>query len=291
MCPTFAVEYSKNRKNNFYSHRALLRRWVLLVKAVTSSKYLVFLAGLLNVLFAAPIYAGCSNPTGNEKDIVYNDDYHTYQFCDGTQWISMGKPIAGGRAGAGPGYFIMTKTVYNGNFNSTEDNLNAPDATCLTELTTATGWKGYSEAKAKNQLIASKVHAFLCTERICNKLIPLTSYYFGNAADVTITAGGASFTTDANGDGPNDLADWSALAYFNGDYIYWTGYRRPATDSSWGDTPTGGGYQCQTTNPWDTGINSAKGVYGHSTFTGKERWWAGNDTCDHSHYLICYIDP
>jgi hypothetical protein len=261
------------------------------VKTVTAFGRLLFLVNLLAFLPVASIYAGCSNPTGSEKDIIYNNDYHTYEFCDGTQWISMGKPIAGGGAEASRGYFVMTKTVYDGNFNSTGDNLNAPDARCLTDLTTNNGWKGYVEAKAKGQIIASKVHAFLCTERICNKLIPLTTYYFGNAADVTITAGGASFTTDANGDGPNDSADWSALNYFNGDYVYWTGYREPRTDSSWADIPSGGGYQCKTTNPWDTGTGSARGVYGHSTFTNKERWWAGNDTCQQHHNLICYVDP
>ena len=259
------------------------------MEAVTALRRVLFLAKLLAFLPTAQIYAGCSNPTGNEKDIIYNDDYHTYEFCDGTQWFSMGKPIAGRRGGLGSGYFVMTKSVYNGNFGSTGDNLKAPDAKCLTELTTNTGWKGYSTAKADGQLIAAKVRAFLCTEDICNPLIPLAVYYFANAGD--ITAGGASFPTDANGDGPNDAADWSAANYFNGDYLYWTGYRNPKTDSLWADTPSGGGYQCKTTNSWDTETNSAKGVYGHSTAANRERWWAGNDTCDQSHYLICYVDP
>src|SRR5690348_3302937 len=105
---------------------------------VTALRPLLFLANLLAFLPAAPIYAGCPKPTGNEKDIIYNDDYHTYEFCDGTQWISMGKPIAGRGVAAGAGYFVMTKTAFKGNFNSTGDNLNAPNARCLTELTTET---------------------------------------------------------------------------------------------------------------------------------------------------------
>jgi hypothetical protein len=41
-------------------------------------------------LFAAgQARADCSNPTGHERDIVYNNPYHTYQFCDGTSWVSM----------------------------------------------------------------------------------------------------------------------------------------------------------------------------------------------------------
>ena len=258
------------------------------MQAATAFRPLLLLASLA-FLPTLPIYADCSDPAGKEKDIIYNDDYHTYEFCDGTQWFSMGKPIAGRRGGLGSGYFVMTKAAYNGNFGSTEDNLNAPNTKCLAELTTDTGWKGYSTAKANGQLIGAKVHAFLCTESICNTLIPLTAYYFANAGD--ITAGGASFPTDANGDGPNDAADWSAANYFNGDYLYWTGYRNPKTDSSWGDTPSGSGYQCKTTNSWDTETKSAKGVYGHSTAANKNRWWAGNDTCDGSHHLICYVDP
>lgn len=73
----------------------------------------------------------------------------------------MGKPITSRRGGLGSGYFVMTKTVYNGNFGSTEDNLNPPNAKCLAELTTDTDWKGYSTANANGQLFAAKVHAFL----------------------------------------------------------------------------------------------------------------------------------
>ena len=41
-------------------------------------------------LAAGPVYAACSNPAGNEGDIIYNGDYHTYQFCDGTNWYAIG---------------------------------------------------------------------------------------------------------------------------------------------------------------------------------------------------------
>jgi hypothetical protein len=260
------------------------------MNAVAPLRHLFFfLADLLALFPVTPIYAGCSNPIGNEKDIIYNDHYHTYEFCDGTRWISMGKPITARAGVSGNGYFVMTKTVYNGNFNSNGDNLNAPDARCLTELTTETAWRGYSAANANGQLVAEKVHAFLCTERICSKLTPLSTYYFANAADGTV--GGASFTTDANGDGPNNSEDWSAANHFHGNYIYWTGYRGPNTDSSWTDIPTGGGYQCKTRNAWDSETNRTNGVFGSSTFSNKDRWWAGNDTCDHFHYLICYVNP
>jgi hypothetical protein len=43
---------------------------------------------LLLCLAAGPVYGGtCSNPTGNEADFIYNSNFHTYQFCNGTNWI------------------------------------------------------------------------------------------------------------------------------------------------------------------------------------------------------------
>ncbi len=47
---------------------------------------LVLLLILLASLAARPVYAACANPAGNEGDIIYNADYHTYQFCNGTSW-------------------------------------------------------------------------------------------------------------------------------------------------------------------------------------------------------------
>jgi hypothetical protein len=49
-------------------------------------------------LAAGAARAACSNPTGSEHDIVYNQSYHIYQFCNGTNWKSMGG-IGGGSSG------------------------------------------------------------------------------------------------------------------------------------------------------------------------------------------------
>jgi hypothetical protein len=43
----------------------------------------------LACLAAGQARAGCTNPTGAESDMTYNKDYHTFQFCDGTNWYSM----------------------------------------------------------------------------------------------------------------------------------------------------------------------------------------------------------
>lgn len=43
------------------------------------------------VLLGVPVaWADCTNPTGKESEAVYNGDYHTWQFCNGTGWTAMG---------------------------------------------------------------------------------------------------------------------------------------------------------------------------------------------------------
>jgi hypothetical protein len=55
------------------------------------------LSVLLMCFSAGPVYAGtCSNPQGNEGDIIYNRDFHTAQFCNGTSWMAMGGGGGGG---------------------------------------------------------------------------------------------------------------------------------------------------------------------------------------------------
>src|SRR5262245_21585528 len=110
---------------------------------------------------AVPGYAGtCSNPTRNEGDIIYNADYHTYQFCNGTSSIGFGggmnctTTVTGysPTTPSGTGYFVLTNTTYNGNLGG----FVGADALCLTELTTNTNWRGYATANANGQLVASK---------------------------------------------------------------------------------------------------------------------------------------
>jgi hypothetical protein len=62
----------------------------------------------LIVLAAGPARAGCTNPTGNERYIVYNGDYHTYEYCNGTNWM----PFGGGGSGSSGGLtLISTQTA------------------------------------------------------------------------------------------------------------------------------------------------------------------------------------
>lgn len=87
------------------------------MKAIGQMKLRFLIAALLALLPAAPVYAGtCSNPTGNESDTLYNKDYHTYQFCNGTKWVSMGALFTTSTVlpSAGSGYFVMSNGTWTG---------------------------------------------------------------------------------------------------------------------------------------------------------------------------------
>jgi hypothetical protein len=256
------------------------------------------LLAMLAFLAAGSAYGGtCSSPTGNEGDIKYNGNYHTYQFCNGTNWLAYG----GGASCAltssgynptvpsGNGYFVLSKSAYNGNLGGRT----GADATCLTELTTNTGWMGYSTANANGQLVAAKVRAFICDAAICNNLMPLTTYYFANAANSS--AGGASFTTDVNGLGPNDSADWAAANYFSGTYAYWT-TRGSNSNTQWKNTTiVTSNFACPTN--WSTTAGGDTGAYGNSAFTTFSRWQVTSSgstapaACALTLNLICIVNP
>jgi hypothetical protein len=74
---------------------------------------LVLLVSAAACLATGPVYATCSNPNANEADLIYNGAYHTYQFCNGSQWIAEG--AAGGSGGM---TLISTQTAINGTTTS-----------------------------------------------------------------------------------------------------------------------------------------------------------------------------
>src|ERR1700730_10221475 len=74
--------------------------------------------GLLLCLESGPVYASaCSNPAGNEGDLQYNKDYHTYQFCNGTSWVVAGGTVAPEATG--------TQTIGDASVEATSDSGNA----------------------------------------------------------------------------------------------------------------------------------------------------------------------
>jgi hypothetical protein len=168
--------------------------------------------------------------------------------------------------------------------------LSGADAKCLTDLTTNTGWKGYADANTRGILTSGKVHAFLCEDGApsgCNNLNASTIYYFADANNGS--NGGASFTTNGNGVGPNDSADWSAADHFGSSYSYWA-VRASGTSTAWGTTYAFTGNSCA--NSWNTGTNAVSGKIGASGNTDSTRWQAGGlPTCDNTEHLICYVNP
>jgi len=56
-----------------------------------TSLILSILFCLVAGLYATPAYAQCANPSGLAGEKIYNENYRVMQYCDDTNWISMGK--------------------------------------------------------------------------------------------------------------------------------------------------------------------------------------------------------
>lgn len=223
-----------------------------------------------------------------EGAIRYNTTSDSIEFCNGVAWTTFvqTQSSVGPTAPAGSGYFVMTHTTWDGNLGG----LSGADSKCLTELgTTYTSWRGYSAANTAGQITAQKVKAFLCDDYNCNNLMPLTTYYFAYANDGT--PGGASFTTDATGRGPNNSTAWSAANYFSGTYSWWSGRQ---DDTGSGLDPlqwynVSGGYSCY--GGWSSSSVSYDGIIGNTSTTDSHRWWSTNGKCNTSNRLICFVNP
>jgi hypothetical protein len=186
---------------------------------------------------------------------------------------------------------VLSHGTYTGGFDTcgAGAELSCADALCLSDLTTNTRWRGYSTANSNGQLVAAKVHSFLCTNPACTNLMPLATYVFPNGGDSS--AGGASFTTDASGVGPNDSADWSAANYFNGTYTYWTGNASNSA-TTWGTANSGTIFNaCDAGGQFWLGGSGQSGSFGQSANTNGNRWIAAAATCNNSYQLICFVNP
>ena len=67
----------------------------------TGASVLIDDGRIYNRALSAGEVAALAQP-GNEGDLMYNNDYHLYQFCDGTNWIAMGPTSAGGGGSSAP---------------------------------------------------------------------------------------------------------------------------------------------------------------------------------------------
>ncbi|MCP3476668.1 hypothetical protein NLM33_41610 [Bradyrhizobium sp. CCGUVB1N3] len=226
-----------------------------------------------------------SNTTGG---IRYNSSTGYPEYCSGSAWI----PFKVTGAPPGSGYFVLSVGTYNGNlggYSAAGGNtgLAAANAICLSELTTNTSWWGYTTANAAGILTSSHVFAFLCDGTSCNTPAASTTYYYGNANDVS--AGGGTFTTDASGLGPNDSAAWT-LGYRWGGAgttggIAWTG-RGTSTNTAWPSTSS-----ASACTAWTSSSSGVSGVIAQPGFTDYHRWGSATATCDQSRRLICYVNP
>lgn len=259
-------------------------------------KFMAYLLIAFVLLKVEPAYSGtCASPYGNEADSLYNSASHTYQFCNGTSWMGYGGGSSCTTSGSytpippsGSGYFVLTNTTYNGNIGGGANSVLAPaDSDCLTDLTTHTSWMGYATANSNGQLIAAKVHAFFCDGADCGNLMPLTTYYFANGANGS--AGGASFTTDSNGNGPQDSANWSGSTYFGGTYSYWSS-RNSGSSTVWSSGIGCGGANsgCNCSN-WAS--TSGTGIAGTSAATDSNRWNSTTPSCGTPIPIICVVNP
>lgn len=252
----------------------------------------VFLLTAVLCLPAAGARAACTNPPGSEADVKYNSDFHTYQFCNGTSWLAFGGGSNCAATGSyspttpsGSGYFVLSGTQYNGSLGGRV----AADALCYTELTTTnTSWKGYSAASANGLLTTTHIHAFICDEFSCTNLMPLTTYSFAVANNAA--AGGANFTTDSNGLGPNDSANWSAANYFSGIYNYWSN-RSTTSSTQWGAGGNNGGNGNAVCVDFNSGSSGLSAQYGSSGNTDSKRWWNSTLLCNNTINLICFVNP
>jgi hypothetical protein len=220
--------------------------------------------------------------------IRYNSTTPSVEFCNGTAWAALYQVQSAPAitAPAGSGYFVLSHGTYNGFIGT--GGLSGADATCLTDITANTGWLGYATANSNGQLIAAKVHAFLCASGICNNPTPLTTYYFANA--LNSGAGGATFTTNSSGSGPGDSNNWSAATYFGASYTYWTG-RNYTSSTQWANA-TGITNFCGNTDGWNnTGGAGAQGQVGASGNADQNRWSSSAPNCGTSEHLICFVNP
>lgn len=82
----------------------------------------------------------CTSPTGTEREIRYNTDYHTYQYCNGTNWAAM-SPTAGG-GGAPTSGLLAYWALDEGSGTAASDSANNYDGTLTSGPTWAAGQVG-----------------------------------------------------------------------------------------------------------------------------------------------------
>lgn len=260
-------------------------------QAVNGGIYTCTSTGGTRKWYPQPLYIGSTSAscsTTTEGMLRYNATTRLTEYCDGGSWtqVNQTQNAGGPDAPVGSGYFVLTNTTYTGNLGG----LSGADAACLTEIgTTYTSWRGYSVANSRGMVNGTYVKALLCDDTSCNRTKPSTAYYFSYASSAT--PGGASFTTDSSGLGPNDSYLWSAANYFSGTYEYWTNMSTTSA-TQWATLPAGdiyGSYlHCSN---WTDSTNGQTGLVGSSPQFDAGRWGGASGYCNVQRRLICMVQP
>lgn len=72
---------------------------------------------LVLIVMAQTSYSACITPAGVEKQIVYNTDFHTYQYCNGSTWQVMGSVVSTPWQTSGNNTYYTTGNVGAGTSN------------------------------------------------------------------------------------------------------------------------------------------------------------------------------
>lgn len=173
-----------------------------------------------------------------------------------------------------PNLFVLTSTPSVG---GSIGGLAGANSKCLTNLT-ANNFR----FKTGLTLNASTVKAFLCDTTTCQNPNPNENYYFAKSSSTTI--GGASFTTDGFGRGPNNSINWATdTTAFGTTASIWTG-RDSTSAALFSSLPYFSSSSCA-----DWSNTTLTGAVGTLNNTGSGRWSSGNTACTGNYYLVCMV--
>ncbi len=242
------------------------------------------------------------DPNDNSYNNICSDDNSGFCFIDKSYKnaldtdlaplnIKEGAIIFGvqGAAPASKGYFVLTKSRYNGNLGG----LAGANQKCLEDLKN-NDWKGKSEAV----LNETHVWAFLCGGRdigtpvygYCQnpKQGLMGTYIFASA--VNSSAGGARFNADWLGYGPFNNENWSDSNHFGTTEGYWTGRGTDGTSLNWVNIVHE--RDCRVIfDSWTSSGSNAWGQFGSPNNTTDKRWSYANTACNSLAHLICIVEP
>jgi hypothetical protein len=245
-----------------------------------------------------PMYLGPdgSIPTGSAPDIFLSGDVIYWQSNKGTGGdfaengeltyaTSQPGDVILTSAGRQQNYFVVTSGTWDGALGGYDG---AHDK-CHTDLN-ANDWLN----KPNGTIPKSMVRAWICAGdnpsdprevSNCYQALPATTYTF--AASGEASTGGATFTTDSSGRGPNDSTAWNLATTFGTTTKYvWAG-RDTGSATLW---PVNNGCNC-TNFTLSTGAGcSNSGNRGNTSSTTAGRWQGGSFGCDGVRRLYCLVD-